>query len=298
MSTIPNIDATYHKGTHLKLYPPEMPPVRPAMNNAGTVFCAWPILKFNAKDKTRMAEVPLAMCYEHDIPQSNSSPIDVELLAPLSTGAREDSAAQVWRARFNRHDKSGHVLARIYDPLYWTTVIYDRFRLNERSVATVAEIYSRLEHLQGNSIPRFHGVFVAKIPVPGGPPRCVYVVLMEYIDGTDIAQVMEDGVGMATCIEHKATIVNATARILLPIVSNGIYLKDLREQNTIIQIPPVTPTFYYMHYIPFSYVIWNTDRSSETLGPPVQGNKTPSAQGDSERAEPNEDSALSAVPAG
>ncbi|KAJ6565708.1 hypothetical protein B0H10DRAFT_2200332 [Mycena sp. CBHHK59/15] len=198
--------------------------------------CSWPstLLDENGRREMSQPEAALAKCYENDAPyQAQVSPSTITLETPLAAGAREERPAQVWKV--NATGSNTPLVARIYDPLYFDTAVHDRFHIIERAVASEHEAYTRLKKHQGTRVPRFHGVFVAKIP--GVRPRHVYVVLLEYIPGVDLQAKMRTA-GDATCIQHKAGIFNAVARASYPLYHSGVRPDDLMDRNVLLQEPP------------------------------------------------------------
>ncbi|KAJ7186584.1 hypothetical protein C8R46DRAFT_1341953 [Mycena filopes] len=196
----------------------------------------WPDLPLDAAAKSAMSkpENVLQKCYENDVPYDAQSPaMTITLEAPLSTGTRE-RPAQVWRV--SATGCTTPLVARIYDPLYFTTVDEDRFKLIERAVACENEAYARLQHLQGSGrVPTFRNVLVAE--VPGDIPRHVYVVLLEYMPGIDLRTRMRTAGATTTCSRHKAGIFNAVARASYPVYRLGVQLDDLMDRNVILREP-------------------------------------------------------------
>ncbi|KAJ7808330.1 hypothetical protein B0H14DRAFT_3152123 [Mycena olivaceomarginata] len=257
---IPPVDSVYYKpdptrsGATFKLYAPTKIPDLPPMkilrvkdlltaekaaakgwDPNKVLKSSWPSTLLNNNGQRAMSrpETVLARCYENDAPYDPQiSMMTIALEMPLATGAREEGPAQVWRV--NATGSSTPLVARMYDPLYFTTTIYDRFRIIERAVASEKEAYARLKDYQGTLVPRFHGIFVAEIP--GARPRHVYVVLLEYIAGVDLQARMRTA-GEATCLQHKAGLFNAVARASYPLYRNGVRPDDLMDRNVLLQEP-------------------------------------------------------------
>ncbi|KAJ6615836.1 hypothetical protein B0H10DRAFT_2039226 [Mycena sp. CBHHK59/15] len=202
---IPPVDSVYYKpdptrsGATFKLYAPTKIPDLPPMK----------ILR--VKDLLT-AEKANDAPYDPQV-----SMMTIALETPLATGAREEGPAQVWRD--NAAGSSTPLVARVYDPLYFTITIYDREK----------EAYARLKDYQGTLVPRFHGIFVAEIP--GARPRHVYVVLLEYIAGVDLQARMR-AAGEATCLQHKAGLFNAVARASYPFTETAnVLLQEPQEPS-------------------------------------------------------------------
>ncbi|KAJ7235019.1 hypothetical protein B0H12DRAFT_1222741 [Mycena haematopus] len=257
---IPAIESVYYKpdatrpGATFQLYAPsKIPDLPPAkivlvkdritpekaaeqrLDLNSILFCSWPstILDKNEQCEMSQPEVALAKCYENDAPyQAQAHLITISLETPLATGVREERPAQVWKV--NATGSNTPLVARIYDPLYFDTAVYDRFRTIQQAVASEYEAYTRLKKHQGTLVPRFHGIFVAEIP--GVRPRHVYVVLLEYVPGIDLQAKMRM-VGDATCAQHKLGLFNAVARASYPLYECGVHPDDLMDRNVLLQEP-------------------------------------------------------------
>ncbi|KAJ7815241.1 hypothetical protein B0H14DRAFT_2603624 [Mycena olivaceomarginata] len=121
---------------------------------------------------------------------------------------------------------------------------------------TRSQMYSRLKPLAGNLAPQYFGVFVAQIPGPERP-RHVYVILLRHIEGSDVRQLMGDGAAERACAEHKTSIIDAAARVLYQFFRLGISPTDLKDSNTILQLPrtPSNEDFCTFPTCPFRHFI-------------------------------------------
>ncbi|KAJ7186514.1 hypothetical protein C8R46DRAFT_1273143 [Mycena filopes] len=232
---IPKITDVYHAGGRLKLYEPKSAPDLPEMEYAGEPYCQWPRLRLSQSEYQRISQEPLKVCYEHDIPyNTQKTPITLELTRPLAAGDRETRLAQVWQAKIPGSATS--LVARMYDPLYFATTAVHRFLRIERAVAVETEVYQRLLSYQGTMIPKFRGLFVAEIPCLDRP-RHIYTVLLEYIDGRDLQEMMGDSTAAKVCSLHKASLMNDVAKAAYILYDNGLHPGDLMDRNTILQLP-------------------------------------------------------------
>ncbi|KAK7006296.1 hypothetical protein R3P38DRAFT_1705842 [Favolaschia claudopus] len=241
---IPPIDRVYHPGAKFSLFEPTTIPSVPDRLFNNDVFEPYSDVNFEQSDRARIVDTPVEMCVEHDVAYDKSLPalFSIVLNEKLSVG-RQKHAAQVWSA--HAAGKDDKLLAvRLYDPLYYASPdmdnYTDRFALRDRLVATEHAVYTRLQHLQGETLPRFRGVFVAEVPACGkAPARYIYAIVLEYVPGQDIRQLMEAGDGEKTCLLHKAALIDAVAKIFHVIVQVGVHLDDTADRNTIIQLEPI-----------------------------------------------------------
>ncbi|KAJ7159985.1 hypothetical protein C8R43DRAFT_349016 [Mycena crocata] len=223
---------------------------------------SWPDTRLSLSDRHELEvsqmETILEMCqkkqaddrYDAQLPPVTT----ITLETPLATGCRSERPAQVWRV--NATDSSTPLVARIYDPLYYPTTIFNRFAIIDQAVSCENEAYNRLEAHQGTLVPRFRGVFVTEIP--GERPRRVYVVLLEYLPGIDLQKQMRRFVSEdphkrtgtvdpetpmsasfaeATCLQHKAGIFNAVARASYHLYLCGVHPDDLFDRNVLFLEP-------------------------------------------------------------
>ncbi|KAJ7254950.1 hypothetical protein B0H12DRAFT_544674 [Mycena haematopus] len=230
-----HISQVYAPGTTLKLYQAATVPGLPRIVFPDTWGARWHRVSITNAERKKIRETdPLQLCYDHDVAyESNSLPTAITLAAPLATGIREERPVQVWTAR--REDSPDLLVARIYDPLYYNILWLNRFEVIERAVAIENECYSRLKPFAGKLAPQYFGVFVAEIPAPERP-RHVYVILLGHIAGSDVRQLMDDA-AERTCAEHKTSIIDAAARVLYQFFRVGVSPTDLKDSNTILQLP-------------------------------------------------------------
>ncbi|KAJ7085003.1 hypothetical protein C8R43DRAFT_1115400 [Mycena crocata] len=247
-------EEVYAPDMTMNLYEPTSLPPLPTLVSPNTFYTKWPLApRLSTAARQRVEQDPLEVCCEHKLELNRrSTPVTITVIALCSGGRREDRSVQVWTARTSG-GSSDLMVARIYDPLFVEESWTDRFSFIDRCVAVEHETYSRLKHLDGALAPRFLGVFVAEIPVPMGF-RHVYVVLLRHVEGSDIRQTMaepvervedtehtEARVADLACAEHKASIIDAAARVLLQFFQLGIHPKDLKDNNAILQ-RPYTPS--------------------------------------------------------
>ncbi|KAJ7440510.1 hypothetical protein B0H11DRAFT_2292895 [Mycena galericulata] len=251
-----DITKVYAPGTTLKLYQPATVPGLPPVLYPDTWGARWPRMKITNAERKKIRESdPLQLCYEHDVAyDTHSLPTVINLAIPLATGAREERPVQVWTAR--REDSTDLLVARIYDPLYYKIMWRNRFEVIERAVAIENECYSRLKPLAGNIAPQYLGMFVAEIPGPERP-RHVYAILLRHIEGSDVRKLMGDGAAERACAEHKTSIIDAAARVLYQFFRLGISPTDLKDSNTILQLPrtPSSEDFCTFPTCPFRHFI-------------------------------------------
>ncbi|KAJ7186603.1 hypothetical protein C8R46DRAFT_1341958 [Mycena filopes] len=247
----------YTPGARFNIYEPEAVRTLPPMEDPDSNFTHWPsfVLHRRSPDRKRYLTEALQMCYEHDIPYREQPDPDALILeTELAPGNREERPVQVWSARLQ--SSQDLLVARIYDPLYFDVNYLDRFAHIDRAVAIEHEAYSRVASYGGILIPHFVGLFVAEIPGSLGP-RHVYVILLRHIPGRDVHEIMDHGVGSRTCIEHQAAIIDAAARILYQLFQFGVSPRDLKDNNTILQLPesPAAEDFCATPDCPFRNLI-------------------------------------------
>jgi hypothetical protein len=98
----------------------------------------------------------------------------------------------------------------------------------DRSVATETKSYNLLQPLQGDLVPRFHGLFLCSIP---HQQRTVYVVLLEYIHGEDVRSLRRGGL----CAEHKDAITEVALEIWVRARSLGVIHCDVNPRNFVLR---------------------------------------------------------------
>ncbi|KAJ6602715.1 hypothetical protein DFH09DRAFT_1301722 [Mycena vulgaris] len=137
--------------------------------------------------------------------------MDISLEKSRTTGLRQHRPAQVWMVT-STQDPDQRLVARMYESLYYENWFTDRFATIERAVAIENAAYGILQEYQRSQVPRLCGVFVTEI-TGCGRLRHIYVVLLEYIPGENIRHLMQDETGKNICDKHKASIVDAVARL-------------------------------------------------------------------------------------
>ncbi|KAJ7235014.1 hypothetical protein B0H12DRAFT_1238898 [Mycena haematopus] len=271
-----DITDMYAPGTILKLYQSANVPSLPSILYPDTWGARWPPLDITDAEWKKIRETdPLQLCHEHDVAyDTHSLPTVITLATPLATGIREERPVQVWTAR--REYSPDLLVARIYDPLYYDMMWLNRFEVIERAVAIENECYSRLQPFAGKLAPQYFGLFVAEIPAPERP-RHVYVVLLRHIEGIDVRQLMGDGVAERACAEHKTSIIDAAARVLHQFFCVGVSPTDLKDSNTILQLPrtpsneefcsfPACPFRHFIH-IDFTFDVTRPQSSGHAYSP-------------------------------
>ncbi|KAJ7159941.1 hypothetical protein C8R43DRAFT_993939 [Mycena crocata] len=254
---IPDINDVYRIGVELTLYEPgpgalpDLPPMIPKPRR----FPVWPICHLSPTLQERLRTDPLSACYADSNRVEKNRPqlpaMSIRLENSLAGGFRDDRPAQVWEATGGNPTR--RLVARIYDPLYYDDCATNRFAIIKRSVAIENEAYRILQDYQGTSVPHFCGVFVAEIL--GCPqPRYVYVVLLEYIPGNDLRDLMTNQPNISpehsalmkdpakTCPEHRVALIDAAARLLYIFFPLGIIPDDMAERNIVLRIPSTEST--------------------------------------------------------
>ncbi|KAJ6479886.1 hypothetical protein C8R47DRAFT_602083 [Mycena vitilis] len=271
MNPVPPIHTVYYgsdatgtrgtRGASFELYEPLVIPALPPTNiirsrdvlpeqkcrNPDRIFeYSWRDTYEYKSDEIPDSDTVLSKCYDKDYAQHyGHCRMTITLISLLTKGARPERPAQVWKVIAT--GSSVLLVARIYDPLYFDTMIEDRFSIIERAVSCEQEAYRLLHEHQGTMVPQFRGIFVADIPSPGvGVPRHAYVVLLEWLPGIDLRNKMlqevgKETVGAVTCLKHKAGFLNDVARASLQLYRCGIRPEDLMPRNVLL-LEPSTPS--------------------------------------------------------
>ncbi|KAJ7873467.1 hypothetical protein B0H14DRAFT_3860037 [Mycena olivaceomarginata] len=156
----------------------------------------WPRVRLSPQLEQKPRNNPLVACYAHDVPfRADSIATTITLAEPL--------AAQVWLGTSG--NSARRMVARMYDP--FTLAITTR----TDSHAANAEI---------------HGC---------SNPHRLSIVLLEYIPGIDMRRLMEQDEleGDESCHRHKATIVDAVARLVYDILPLNIFPIDMAPRNVL-----------------------------------------------------------------
>ena len=218
-----SLETVYHPGAVFQLYK-QQPPTLPNQQS----LLSW--------DDRKLEETKgrLYNCHRHNVPiPPNSSPaLPVTLFSPLSVNIRE-RPTQVWRVS-SGSDPNGSrseptLVAKFYDPLYYEDPdgLIDPFIAIDRSTAIEPEAYRRLQPVQGSLVPNFNGLFLCSIP---NQLRNVYVVLLDYIPGVDLASLAS----RALCADHKNAILGEVLQVFYRLRSLGVRHYDVTPRNFIL----------------------------------------------------------------
>ena len=223
-----SLETIYHPGAVFQLFkqqPPTLP--IPLSNNLKSLL---------SRDDRKLEQTRgrLYNCYRHNIPiPPNSSPaLSVTLASPLSAGIRE-RPTQVWKVSSGSGPNGSHseptLVARFYDPFYYNDPKgeIDPFIDIDRSTAIEPEAYRRLQPVQGSLVPKFHGLFLCRIP---SQLRNVYVILLDYVRGVDLASLHS----RALCADHKNAITDEVVQVISRLHFLGVEHHDITPGNLIL----------------------------------------------------------------
>ncbi|KDR78941.1 hypothetical protein GALMADRAFT_1281379 [Galerina marginata CBS 339.88] len=248
---VPRLERTYYTGLSLQLHshpPPDLPEDRdncsyktrtePRMTNIGD--------RLNAS---------VARTVRDPIPNSSISDLSITLYRRLSGSTH--LIGQVWTAHVQQSPESAEshpgagsrypstVVAKIYDPVYFEdreAEFFDPFALLDRSVSQETGSYRRLQPLQGVKVPAFYGHFVARLPDRAQRGRTVNVVLLEYVPGNDIRDLVPREIEETLCSPHKDSLIDAALRLYFDILALGVRQLDMQPRNVIL------PDARYRHH--------------------------------------------------
>ncbi|KAF9449234.1 hypothetical protein P691DRAFT_728320 [Macrolepiota fuliginosa MF-IS2] len=128
------------------------------------------------------------------------------------------------------------LVAKIYDPVWFGDAEwFDPFKLRNRSVSQEVESYHRFEALQGTKVPRFYGHFVTSLPSQCN--RTVNVILMEYVHGRDLRNLVPSDNARLVCDMHKDVVIEAVLNLSWDAYTYGVDLFDLQPRNVILRPP-------------------------------------------------------------
>lgn len=149
------------------------------------------------------------------------------------------------------------ITAKFYDPLYQDIEdgMPDIFGNTYNACYREICVYQQLKPLWGTVIPRFHGSFRAKVPVPGqqGRSRYVYTILYEYALGIELSYIDVDKWSQAERMAIMKAIIDADSKMW----QAGIYQRDLMPRNVILQGRPGHPISVKL--IDFDYAFFQFD---------------------------------------
>ncbi|OBZ79753.1 hypothetical protein A0H81_01326 [Grifola frondosa] len=233
MSTpvVPSLENTYKAGIALQLYL-HPPPDRPVNE--------WCDYKENAPLMTDIVD-RLNASITHRVPLP-STPADISITLDKRLVSSMRRIPHVWTARVQGSSTDTVyppvIVAKIYDPVYVDSAdaeYADPFALLDLTVSREVEAYRRLERLQGTKVPRFYGHFVA--PLPTQRDRTVNVILLEYIRGRDLRDLVPPEATNTLCSEHKDAVIDASLRLYFDIYACGVVQRDMQPRNVIMRPP-------------------------------------------------------------
>ncbi|KAK7465297.1 hypothetical protein VKT23_005276 [Stygiomarasmius scandens] len=227
---VPSFMSTYYTGAslHLHLHEPPEPPKNPrcTLEDRGKA-----LRDIQDRYKTSVGRrVPLSAAPEAYITLDQSLQIN------------HHRFAHVWSARI--HSASGAssfpeiVVAKIFDPVYYDDddlVWLDPFSRSDLSIWNEVNSYRRLASLQGKNVPRFYGHFVASLGEMH-ESRTVSVLVMEHIDGKDVAKIVPQGNEDTVCTEHLDALYTEVLRVHFTIWKLGVQNYDMVPRNVILRV--------------------------------------------------------------
>ncbi|KAK7719415.1 hypothetical protein SLS63_010052 [Diaporthe eres] len=182
------------------------------------------------------------LCLDHPAPKGGTAtdqePQTLEILKEIRAG--DESGAQIVVCQFSASQEE--VVAKIYDPLYygfahrmWSDqprdVTYEAHMDYCREVAAYSELDGALG---GKEIPQYYGSWTFQLPleIPGRKPamRDIRLVLMEYIQGTQMTYLSPESVPESVGMEIVTRLVEARAKIQFAGVKHG----DISQRNIMV----------------------------------------------------------------
>jgi serine/threonine protein kinase len=128
------------------------------------------------------------------------------------------------------------LVAKIFDPTFVDSEISDctdPLALRDKSVLCEVEAYRIIEPLQGTVVPRFYGHFIA--PLPSQQNRTVNVILMEYVQGTDLRILVPHEIAQTVCSVHKEAIIVRALTVFFDVYALGVVQRDMQPRNIILR---------------------------------------------------------------
>ncbi|KAK0452888.1 uncharacterized protein EV420DRAFT_1337034, partial [Desarmillaria tabescens] len=128
------------------------------------------------------------------------------------------------------------MVAKIYDPVYFDSEeaeYFDPFILLDLYVSRETHAYQHLKSLYSIKVPHFYGHFIA--PLPAQRNRTVNVILLEYIQGRDIRDLVPREKSGALCSTHKDALIDAALRLYFDIYALGVEQVDMQPRNMILR---------------------------------------------------------------
>ncbi|KAK0450281.1 uncharacterized protein EV420DRAFT_745843 [Desarmillaria tabescens] len=226
---VPSLESTYFAGASLQLYshpPPDCP---------ADEWCSY------GKDALVMTRIEdrLNASIARRVPIP-SIPTHVSIILNKRLVSSTRRIPHVWTAHIQ--DSSSDVrypltmVAKIYDPVYFDSEeaeYIDPFALHDLTVSRETEAYRRLEYLQGAKVPRCYGHFVA--PLTAQCDRSVNVVLLEYIHGRNILDLVPRELVETLCSTHKDALIDAALRLYFEIYACGVVQADMQPRNVMLR---------------------------------------------------------------
>ncbi|KAK7465295.1 hypothetical protein VKT23_005274 [Stygiomarasmius scandens] len=227
---VPGFEASYSTGTALHLHlrePPELPKnLECNLENEEQAL-------LDIKDRYNVSverRITLPLTPPH---------LSIILDNPLQINHHR--FAHVWTARVHPASNSPSlpeiVVAKIFDPVYYDNddlVWLDPFSESDLSIWNEVNSYRRLSSMQGMNIPRFYGHFVASLGKLHDF-RTVNVLMMEYISGRDVAEIVPQGTEDTVCAEHLDALYTAVLQVHFAIWDLGVQNHDMVPRNVILR---------------------------------------------------------------
>lgn len=161
----------------------------------------------------------------------------VQLLEPESDSMRPDG---LWVVKTNTVGLPSTLIAKFSDPVYHFKHsigrLKDAFYFANESISNESWAYPLMEELQGKSVPRYHGHYLANLPSP--QLRTVSVLLIELINGVDLKRFMNtDRARNEICDRHNKAFAEEAFRINWSIRQCGVINTDLASRNLMLRAP-------------------------------------------------------------
>ncbi|KAK0452886.1 uncharacterized protein EV420DRAFT_1765981 [Desarmillaria tabescens] len=212
-TAVPSLESTYFPGASLQLYPHS--PLDCPENDRG----------FYPKDALVVIQIADRMdaSIARRVPTISAN---VSIVLDKRLLSSTHRIAHVWTAHVHNSSPNATVypsimIAKIYDPVYFGEAQYfDPFSFLDFFVSRETQAYQRLKWLYGTKVPHFYGNFVA--PLHAQHSRTVNIILLEYIHGRDIRDLVPREISGALCSTHKDTLIDATLRLYFDIYALGI----------------------------------------------------------------------------
>ncbi|KAK7455290.1 hypothetical protein VKT23_011163 [Stygiomarasmius scandens] len=237
-SSIPSLETTYSAGaTVLKLYKckaPDPPPDGDCSYKEGERLMSSVTDLFSTSVSRRLHI-------------SSKSP-DVSITLKSRISRSHNRLPHVWTAQVQPNPESTIpsipelVVAKIFDPVYISEEDRDSldspFSVRDLCVWKEVTAYQMLESLQGKTVPRFYGHFIASLG-PSHQHRTVNVLLLEYIQGKDLCGIVppdEESVAKI-CGEHLDGLITAVLKCHISLCDLGVITLDNVPRNVLLRSP-------------------------------------------------------------